>query len=149
MFIIITGSGRVGTSLARKLSEDNHDVVIIDQEASYLEKVGPDFNGLPIQGVPFDIDVLKRAGIERADVVFAVSSDDNLNLVVSEIARKLFHVPRVLTRVNEPEREEVLQRMGFDTICPTKLAVESLENSLLTPMFSDGDSGGQREGERL
>ena len=137
MFIIITGSGRVGTSLAYKLVEDNHDVVVLDPEAENLERLGVGFNGLTVQGVPYDIDVLKRAGVERADVVFAVSSDDNLNLVVSEIARKLFKVPRVLTRVNEPEREEVLQRMGFDTICPTKLAVESFENALLTPMFTD------------
>lgn len=132
MYIIITGCRKVGLNLALTLSQENHDIVVIDSDPKNLELLGSGFNGMTIAGMPIDEDILRSAGIERADALAAVTSDDNMNVMVSQIARELFHVPIVITRVYDPEREIVLNKLGLTTICPTTLAVDMIRE-LLTP----------------
>jgi len=71
----VVGCGKVGSTLAKSLSDEGHDVVVIDSDAKNFERLGPDFNGMKIQGVVIDEDVLKQAGIERADALAAVTPD--------------------------------------------------------------------------
>ena len=93
--------------------------------------------------MPIDEDVLRNAGIENADALAAVTNDDNMNVMVSEIARNIFHVPSVITRLYDPERELVFKKMGLTTICPTTLAVGRLRNMLIPPSeFATLDIGG-------
>jgi trk system potassium uptake protein TrkA len=132
MYIIIAGCRKVGSNLALTLSQENHDVVVIDSDPKNFEPLGTGFNGMTITGMPIDEDVLRSAGIERADALAAVTNDDNMNVMVSQIARELFHVPVVITRVYDPEREIVMNKMGLVTICTTKLAVEKIKE-LLSP----------------
>jgi len=131
MYIIIAGCERVGSDLAKKLSEIGHNVVVIDRDEKNFERLGNGYNCVALTGMPIDEDVLKEAGIEKADVLAAVTPDDNINIMVSQIARKLYNVPKVITRSNDPRREEVLRTMGLDSICPTTLAVDSFFNKLI------------------
>lgn len=131
MYIIIAGCRKVGSNLAKILSQENHDVVVIDQEAENFTALGPGFNGVTIAGMPIDEDVLRQAGVEQADALAAVTNDDNMNVMITEVARKIFQVPRVITRVYDPERDRVFRQMALDTICPTMLAVEEIRDRLI------------------
>jgi trk system potassium uptake protein TrkA len=133
MYIIIAGCRKVGSNLALELSQENHDVVVIDSDPNNFEPLGSGFNGMMITGMPIDEDILRSAGIERADALAAVTNDDNMNVMVSQMARELFHVPLVITRVYDPEREIVMNKMGLKTICATTLAVETIKDMLIPP----------------
>ena len=131
MYVIIAGCRKVGSNLALELSQENHDVVVIDSDPSHFEALGSGFNGVTVTGLPIDEDVLRSAGVEQADALAAVTDDDNMNIMVSQVARELFHVPHVITRVYDPQRETIMAKMGLTTICPTKLAVAKIRNQLL------------------
>jgi len=131
MYIIIAGCRKVGSNLALELSQMDHDVVVIDSDSSNFEALGTGFNGVTIAGIPIDEDVLRSAGIEQADCLAAVTNDDNMNMMISQIAQRIFHVPHVITRVYDPKRATVFRQMGLETICPTSLAVEHIKNVLL------------------
>ena len=131
MYFIIAGCMKIGATLALQLSQEDHDVVVIDSDPNNLEALGSGFNGVTITGMPIDEDVLRSAGIERADALAAVTRDDNINLMVAEVAQQLFHVPKVITRLYSPEQENVFRRMGMTTVCPTSLAVARIREMLL------------------
>lgn len=132
MYIIVAGCRKVGSNLAIALSQSNHDVVVVDSDPDNFELLGSGFNGLTITGMPIDEDVLRSAGIERADALAAVSSDDNMNVMISQVATHLFHVPKVITRMYDPDRETVFNKLGLITICPTTLAVDKIREYLLS-----------------
>ncbi len=131
MYVIIAGCRKVGSNLALELSQENHDVVVIDSDPSHFEALGSGFNGVTVAGMPIDEDVLRSAGVEQADALAAVTDDDNMNIMVSQVARELFHVPVVITRVYDPRREIIMGKMGLKTICPTTLAVAKIKSQLL------------------
>lgn len=131
MYIIIAGCRKVGSNLALKLASENHDVVVIDSDPNNLKQLGSGFNGVTIVGMPIDEDVLRSAGIEQANALAAVTNDDNMNVMVSQVAREMFHVPVVITRVYDPEREIVMRKMGLTTICATTLAVDRIKDLLV------------------
>jgi trk system potassium uptake protein TrkA len=142
MKIIIMGCGRVGEQLARLLVDEGHQVVVIDYEARALARLGPNFKGQTIVGVGFDRDVLMKAGIERADAFAAASSSDNANIVAARIAHNIFHVPRVVARLFDPQRAEIYRRLGMLTISSTTWGAERLRELLtsadLDPVISFG-----------
>jgi trk system potassium uptake protein TrkA len=131
MYIIIAGCMTVGASLALMLSEENHDVVVIDSDPKNLEALGSGFNGGTVTGIPIDEDVLRNAGIEQADALAAVTRDDNMNIMIAQVAQNIFHVPKVITRLYSPERELVFREMGMTTVCPTSIAVNRIKELLL------------------
>jgi trk system potassium uptake protein len=142
MYIIIAGCRKVGANLALGLSMENHDVVVIDSDPNNFGPLGSGFNGVMITGMPIDEDILRSAGIERADALAAVTNDDNMNVMVSQMAKELFHVPLVITRVYDPEREIVMNRMGLTTICATTLAVDKIKDMLLDISAEKADING-------
>lgn len=131
MYVIIAGCRKVGASLALELSQENHDVVVIDSDPEHLNALGSGFNGVTIVGMPIDEDVLRSAGVETADALAAVTDDDNMNIMVSQVAREIFHVPTVVTRLYDPQREAIMSGMGLTTVCPTTLAVHTIKDRLL------------------
>ena len=131
MYVIIAGCRKVGSSLALELAQENHDVVVIDSDPSHFDALGSGFNGVTITGMPIDEDVLRSAGVEQADALAAVTADDNMNIMVSQVAKEIFHVPVVITRVYDPQREAIMSKMGLHTICPTTLAVTKIKSQLL------------------
>ncbi len=142
MKVIIMGCGRVGEQLARLLANENHDIVVIDQDASALARLGENFKGERMEGVGFDRDLLVRAGIERADAFAAASSSDNANIVAARIAHNIFHVPRVVARLFDPRRAEIYRRLGMLTISSTTWGAERIRELLtsaeLDPILSFG-----------
>ena len=124
MNILIVGCGKVGSYLARVLENLGHDVSIVDKSSSALDPSDnirlAGFGGLCVCGEPIDVDVLGSAGIESCDAVVAVTPNDNTNIMVAEVATKIFGVRNVTARIYDPARQEVFSdRMDIQTICPT------------------------------
>jgi trk system potassium uptake protein len=142
MKVIIMGCGRVGVQLARLLVDEGQQVAVIDYDANALTRLGPDFKGQKIIGVGFDKDILLKAGIERADAFAAASSSDNANIIAARIAHNIFHVPRVVARLFDPQRAEVYRRLGMLTISSTTWGAERIRELLtsaeIDPIHSFG-----------
>ncbi len=130
MYIIIAGCGKVGSALVNRLSEEGHNVAVIDRDKNSFSRLGNGSNCMTITGTAIDEDTLKEAGIEIADALAAVTTDDNTNIMIAQIARQLYRVPKVTIQINDPERQRVLASMGFETICPTALTVNSFFSAL-------------------
>lgn len=128
MNILVVGCGKVGIRLAESLCRDGHDVSLLDEDASSFDDLTEDC--LTTAGVPIDQDVLRKAGIETCDAIAAVSHDDTTNIMVSQVARQVFHVPNIICRIYDPRMEEVFTHFGMHTICPTKLTVASVKSAL-------------------
>lgn len=124
LYIVIVGCGRVGSHLANQLSRVGHSVVVIDADEETFNDLSPDFSGFRVVGDATQLAVLKAAKLKQADVFFATTHWDNVNLMVAQIARKLFKVPHALARVYDPRREQVYDQLGIETICPTLVAAE-------------------------
>jgi len=132
MYIIIIGCGRLGSTLARELSDNGHDVCILDRDSEKLSVLGSGFNGQKIAGIEFDNDKLLEAGIHKADVLLAVTNDDNINITVSLIAKDIHKVPKIIARVNSPEKSYIYEKLGIETINPVLSGIDVLKNKLLT-----------------
>ena len=130
MNIIVVGCGRVGSQLASYLDEVGHDVVVVDRDAENFEALSNRFHGFTVEGVPIDQDVLRRAGIENCDAVAAVSHNDNMNIMVCQMAEQLYHVPRVIARIYDSSRENIFHQFGLRTLCPTNLTVAAVHAML-------------------
>ena len=130
MNILIIGCGKVGSGLANSLCRAGHDIAIVDADKEHFSLLDEDFTGYAVVGVPIDQEVLQEAGIESCDCVAAVTEDDNINVMVSQIAREFFHVPKVITRVYDPRRKRVFSQLGLNTISPTSLTVDVIEKMI-------------------
>ena len=132
MNILIVGCGRVGRRLVHVLERLGHDVSVLDEDAAnlaLLNELEPPFSGMAVAGVPIDGDVLRSAGIEACDAVAAVTKDDNINLMVAQIARELFGVKHVIARVAEPSRKEVYtERFGLAGAYITKATAQLMRD---------------------
>ncbi len=133
MRFVIVGCGRVGARLGSQLSLSGHDVAIIDRDPAAFQRLNPNFRGQTIEGVGFDRGVLIRAGIERADGFASVTNGDNTNIVSARIARQVFRVPMVVTRIYDPRRAEIYRRLGIQTISPTDWGASRIADLLLHP----------------
>lgn len=123
-YIVIVGCGRLGSHLANQLSRAGYSVVVIDKDESTFNGLSPDFSGFRVDGDATQMAVLKEAKLKKADILIATTHEDNVNLMVAQVARKIFSVPHVLARVFDPQREEVYAQLGIDTICPTSVAAD-------------------------
>ena len=145
MHIIIVGCGRTGSLLARTLAERGHQVVVVDPNPDQFLRLGPNFRGRTITGLGFDRDVLLRAGIEHAQGVAAVTSDETANLLIAFIARRHFHVPNVVARLFEPERVALYQAIGVPVVTAAEWRVHRLEQLLCQPALNVVDTLGNGE----
>src|SRR5437660_7331676 len=124
MKIVVIGYGRVGSRTVAALLERGHQITLIDKEASRLGRAS-NLEGVElVQGNGIDVDVQREAGIGDADILLAVTFDDNVNLMAAQVARSHFHVPRAIARVYEPSHAEATQEdPQLIVVCPTLLAV--------------------------
>jgi trk system potassium uptake protein len=130
MRIIIMGCGRVGAEVSKLMAKEGYDVTVIDCDEAVREQLGPDFRGQLVIGVGFDRDVLLKAGIEHADAFAATSDSDNANIIAARIARNVFHVPKVVARLYDPQRAEIYRRLGLTTISSTAWGAERIREVL-------------------
>lgn len=136
MYVIIVGCGRVGSELAKLLSGEGHNVVVIDKQQSSFDRLGGAFNGLTMAGNGFDLSLLKQSGIEKADVFCAVTNGDNTNLISAQVAKKIFKVPKVIARVYDPQRAHIYSALGLDIISGTVLFAAMIRDKVIESRFS-------------
>lgn len=130
MNIIIVGCGRLGIQLGLSLQQA-HTVTLIDKNAKAFDNLGMDFNGRTVQGDGLDQSVLKRAGIETADGLAAVTSSDNVNAIVARVAQDVFHVKHVVSRLYNPRRAQVYNKLNLKTISPAIWGAQQIEKLLV------------------
>ncbi len=131
MHVVIMGCGRLGSTLAHNLDARGHSVAVIDQNADAFRRLGADFGGLTVTGVGFDRDVMREAGIERADAFAAVSSGDNSNIISARLARETFGVSRVVARIYDSRRAQVYERLGIPTVATIRWAADRMVRHLV------------------
>lgn len=131
LYIIIIGCGRLGSYLANNLSRGGHSVVVIDREESAFAALTTGFSGFQIIGDAAEFSVLKQAKIDRADAFIATTQEDNLNLMIAQIAKNFFNVPKVMARVFDPHREKIYREFGIETICPTSITGDLFLESMI------------------
>lgn len=133
MYIIIVGCGRVGSVLAGLLSQEGHDVVVVDSHEARFKYLNPQFSGVTILGDGADINTLREAKIERAEVLVIATGDDNSNLMSAQIAKKIFHIPRALVRVKDPRKMDVYREYDLEPVSATTLAAYRLAEMVKVP----------------
>jgi len=130
MKVVIMGCGRVGSSLAARLSTEGHDVTILDTRADAFRRLPSNFKGKKHIGNGIDQDVLARIGVGEADAFIAVTQGDNRNVLATQVAKHIFGVPRTLCRIYDPIREEMYRELGLETISPTVMGANVLHGLL-------------------
>ena len=141
MFVLIVGAGRVGSSLARNMLSEGHEVSCLDEDPESharleigLEKPWEDMGGHFTVGTALELEALTAAGIERADVFVASTDGDNTNVIIAQIAKRRYNVPNVVARILDPLRAEWYEKQGVKTVCPTRVAINMLEDELTGAM---------------
>jgi len=130
MRIVIMGCGRVGAQIAGLMENEGHDITILDIDTYSFRRLPPDFKGTALLGNGIDEDVLKRAGIEEADVFVAMTQGDNRNVMAAQIAKHIFNVPRVISRIYDPLRQELYDTLGIEAFSPTTIFAELVRDKL-------------------
>ncbi len=130
--VIVVGCGRVGSQLANMLSDNGSNVCCIDTDPEAFANLGRNFNGVTLQGLGFDEEVLTRAGIEECDVLAAVTQQDNTNLMCAEVASRLYDVPHVIARLYNPDHERAYLQLGIDYVCGTSLVAEDMFSKVVS-----------------
>jgi trk system potassium uptake protein TrkA len=133
---MIIGCGRVGSQLALLLSQEGHNVTIIDKKPDAFKRLGGTFNGITATGTGFDEGLLKELKIEKQDAFVSVTSGDNTNLMASQIAKKIFKVPRVIARVYDPKRAELYRKLGLDIMSGTVLVAAMIRDKIIENRFT-------------
>ncbi len=131
MHVVIMGCGRVGSTLAHSLEIRGHSLAVIDQNADAFRRLGPEFGGITVTGIGFDREVLRQAGIERADAFAAVSSGDNSNIISARLARETFGVSRVVARIYDQRRAQVYERLGIPTVATVRWTADRMVHHLV------------------
>lgn len=145
MRIVIAGCGRVGSDLALTLSEEGHDVSVIDSRPGVFDRLGSTFNGTTHEGLGYDVRLLREAGIEFADAFVAATDSDNANAMAVQVAQRVFGVPRTIARLDDPAREDAYRALGVQFVPGAKLTSKVIHEQLVREefnfhvTFSDGD----------
>jgi trk system potassium uptake protein TrkA len=129
-YIVIIGCGRLGSRIASLLSSQGHSVVVVDRDEDALQALSYEFSGFTILGEATELDTLKNAKLDKADIALVLSPDDNTNIMIALVAKEYFSTPRVIARAYDPSNLEVFSQFGIEIICPTLLAVESIKEAL-------------------
>ncbi|TET67549.1 MAG: TrkA family potassium uptake protein [Dehalococcoidia bacterium] len=130
MKVIIMGCGRVGAQLAGLLDADGHTVTILDTDAYSFRRLAPTFGGTALIGNGIDEEALKRAGIEETDVFVALTQGDNRNVMAAQIAKHIFNVPRVISRIYDPLRQELYDTLGIEAFSPTTIFAQLVREKI-------------------
>lgn len=128
-YVVIVGCGKAGKELALELSK-TENVVVVDKILKNLDSLGDDFNGKKIWADALDINTLERAGIAEADVVYLLTGNDNLNLVVGKVARRKYNVAKVVLQVNDTMKKKIFNEEGLTIVNRTYLIVEVLKKCI-------------------
>jgi trk system potassium uptake protein TrkA len=133
LYIIIVGGGRVGFHLAKELVEANQEVLVIEQDPERVAEIADELGDIVLQGDGCEATVLQSAGTERANMLLAVTGDDEDNLVSCQVAKEKFNVERTVARISNPKNEEIFQKLKVDiTVSATSAIMNRIEPELPT-----------------
>ncbi len=131
MKVLVAGGGKVGYYLLKTLLEEGHEVTLVEQDANTCENIASELDVLVINGDATSPDILADAGVQDVDVVAAVTGKDEVNLVICQLARRKFGVPRTVARVNNPKNQRALELLGVDVaVSGTAVIAHFIEESL-------------------
>lgn len=130
LFIVVVGCGRLGSLLANGLSGQGHSVVVVDRRAEAFADLSAEFSGFKVVGDAVESETLRKARAADADCLIAAAEEDNVNLMVAQVAKDVFKVKRVMARVAEPAREMAYRQFDIETVNPTNLAGEYVLRAL-------------------
>ena len=133
MYIIVVGGGKVGYYLAKELVEGGNEVLIIEKDAGKAERIAEELGDISLRGDGCEASTMEIAGFGRADMVIAVTGDDEDNLVTCQVAKVNFNVPRTVARINNPKNEDIFKKLGIDTtVSATAAILAQIEQELPT-----------------
>ncbi|MBW3622066.1 MAG: NAD-binding protein [Armatimonadetes bacterium] len=133
MYVVLVGGGKVGYYLTRTLLSEGHEVLLIEERSDRAGRITEELGGVVLVGDGCETTVLEEAGVSRADVVAAVTGHDEDNLVVCQVAKSRFKVPRTIARINNPKNKDIFQRLGIDNaISSTEVIYHMIEQQIPT-----------------
>ncbi len=130
MYIVIIGCGKTGSAVADLLSKNGEDVVVIDKNKRAFNKLSPDFTGFTINGDATEVEILLESKINKADMAIVTTEIDTVNSMVSQIAKDIYEVPKVIVKINEPDKAIIYRNTDILTISPTDLFIDELRDRL-------------------
>ena len=136
MYIIIGGGGEVGYYLTKGLLGQGHEVLLLEKGAARYQSLNDELGPAVVRGDACEARTMEEVGASRADVVIAVTGDDEDNLVICQMAKKRFNVGRTIARLNNPKHTEIFEKLGIDiTVSPTKAILSQIESELPSSRF--------------
>jgi trk system potassium uptake protein TrkA len=146
MYIVVIGGGRVGYYLTKSLLDEGHEVLVIEKDAVICNTINEELGSICIRGDGCEASTLAEAGVERADMLVAVTGDDEDNLISCQVAKHKFNVPRIISRIRNPKNETLFKKLGIDvTISSTNVILESISEVVpthpLTHLMTVRDKG--------
>ncbi|HVB96538.1 MAG TPA: NAD-binding protein [Chloroflexota bacterium] len=131
MYVVVAGGGKVGFYLAKTLINEGHEVLVIERDRRKADGISEELGSVVLRGDACEASTLSEAGVNRADVVAAVTGDDEDNLVICQMAKKKFNVARTIARINNPKNERIFQILGIDaTVSSTDIIMQQIEQKL-------------------
>jgi trk system potassium uptake protein TrkA len=131
VFVLVVGGGKVGYYLTKELIESGHEIVLMEKDRSRADQIADEIGSVVIPHDGCEGKYLAEAGCNRADIVAAVTGDDEDNLVICQMAKHHFDVPRTIARVNNPKNEALFKHLGVDElISPTRMILGSIEQDI-------------------
>ncbi len=130
MYVVIIGCGKTGSAIADLLSKNGENVVVIDKKSISFEKLSPDFTGFTINGDATELSILLESKIDKADMVIVTTEIDSVNSMVSQIAKYIYEVPKVIVKINEPDKAIIYRNTDIMTLSPTDLFIDKLRYRL-------------------
>lgn len=131
MYVIVGGGGKVGYYLARTLLSEEHEVLIVERDRARADAIAEDLGSVVLRGDACEVSTLAEAGASRADVVVAVTGDDEDNLVICQLAKKKFNAGRVVARINNPKNRRIFNLLGVDAaVSSTELILHQIQHEL-------------------
>ena len=128
--IVVVGCGRLGASIANDLYEQGEDIIVIDKNEDSFRKLSDSFGGLTFVNEGTRVETYEQLELKKDDILIVVTNDDNVNIMISQLVRKMFQIHTIICRLYDPQRECVYQEFGIETICPTYLSINRIENIL-------------------
>jgi trk system potassium uptake protein TrkA len=131
LYVIVAGGGKVGYYLARTLLSEEHEVLIVERDRGRADAIAEDLGSVVLRGDACEVSALAEAGASRADVVVAVTGDDEDNLVICQLAKKKFNAGRVVARINNPKNRRIFNLLGVDAaVSSTELILHQIQHEL-------------------
>ncbi len=114
MYIIIVGGNEIGRSLCKELLAKNHEVLVIEQDAAKCESLKEELGSISLCGNGCEVTTLTNAGVARADMLIAITGEDEDNLAACQIAKEKFNVPRIIAKINNPKNKHIFPKLGIE-----------------------------------